>query len=106
MDYRKFQIAQTRFTTVFANLAFSLLIHFPASSNRANPLYDGIALRKNQTFARQNGLQMGDKMQEQLRKAVRRHKWATKLKDCALKTEIARDFFKPVMHRHVTPLFS
>ena len=30
-------------------------------------------------------------MQEQLKKAVRRHKWATKLKDDALKTEIACD---------------
>ena len=45
-------------------------------------------------------------MQDQPRKAVRRHKWATKLKDCALKTEIARDIFKPVMRSHVVPLFS
>ena len=106
MDYRKFQIAQTRFTTVFANLAFSFLIHFRVSSNRANPLYDEITLRNNQTFARQNGLQMGEKMQDQLRKAVRRHKWATKLKNDAFRTEIARDIFKPVMRRHVAPLSS
>ena len=106
MDYRKFQIAQTRFTTVFANLAFSLLIHFRVSSNRPNPLYDEITLRKNQTFARQNGLQMGDKMQEQLKKPMRRQKWSTKLNDDAFKTEFARDFFKPVMRRHVAPLSS
>ncbi len=45
-------------------------------------------------------------MQDQLRKAVRRHKWATKLKNDAFKTEIARDIFKPVMRRHVAPLLS
>ena len=57
MDYRKFQIAQTRFTTVFANLAFSFLIHFRVSSNRANPLYYEIEARKKEFLTAKNGLE-------------------------------------------------
>ena len=49
---------------------------------------------------------MNTQIQNEFKKPMRRQKWATKLKDDALKTEIARDIFKPVMHRHVTPLFS
>ena len=45
-------------------------------------------------------------MQEQLKKAARRQKWATKLQDDAFKTEIAHDIFKPVMRSHVAPLSS
>ncbi len=45
-------------------------------------------------------------IQDEFKKPMRRQKWSTKLNDDALKTEITRDIFKPVMHRHVTPLFS
>ena len=45
-------------------------------------------------------------IQDEFKKPMRRQKWATKLKDDALKTEIARDFFKPVMRSHVVPLSS
>ena len=45
-------------------------------------------------------------MQEQLKKPMRRQKWSTKLNDDAFKTEFARDFFKPMMRRHVAPLSS
>ena len=45
-------------------------------------------------------------MQEQLKKPMRRQKWSIKLNDDVLKTEFARDFFKPVMRSHVVPLSS
>ena len=81
MDYRNFQIAQTRSMTRLGSQKHKLL------KGKMDKTMEG-------------------KMQEQLKKPMRRQKWSTKLKDDALKTEIARDFFKPVMHRHVTPLFS
>ena len=48
---------------------------------------------------------MEDKMQEQLKKAVRRHKWATKLKDDALKTEIACDIVDNGVSEVVSSLY-
>ena len=45
-------------------------------------------------------------IQDEFKKPMRRHKWATKLQDDAFKTEIAHDIFKPVMRSHVAPLSS
>ena len=50
MDYRKFQIAQTRSTTGFTGLVFLFLIHLPIFSNRGNPRYDTVSLQYNQIF--------------------------------------------------------
>ena len=50
MDYRKFQIAQTRSTTGFTDFAFLFLIHLPISSSRGNPRYDAVSLQYNQIF--------------------------------------------------------